>query len=161
INPGNSGGPLLDKTGRLIGVNTSIATPNGGSVGIGFAIPVETVNRVVTELIQTGRSLRPDLGVRLFDERRLRQARYEHGVMIDRLTPKGPADVAGLRGCTYNARGVVTQPGDLIVAINGQSVDNQEDYERIRRELKPGDTIKVKVVRYPNELEVPVTVGGV
>ena len=161
INPGNSGGPLLDKSGRLIGVNTSIATPNGGNVGIGFAIPVDTVNRVVTELIQTGRSLRADLGVKLFDERRLRQARYDHGVMIDRMTPKGPADAAGLRGCTYNARGVVTQPGDLIVAINGQQVDNIEDYERVLRELKPGDPAKVKVQRHPNELEITVTVGGV
>ncbi len=151
----------MDKSGRLIGVNTSIATPNGGNVGIGFAIPVDTVNRVVTELIQSGRSLRPDLGVKLFDERRLRQARYDHGVMIDRLTPKGPAEAAGLRGCTYNARAVVTQPGDLIVAINGHAIDNVEDYERVVRELKPGEVAKVKVKRHPNELEVNVTVGGV
>ena len=161
INPGNSGGPLLDKTGRLIGVNTSIATPNGGNVGIGFAIPVDTVNRVVTELIQSGRSLRPDLGVKLFDERRLRQARYDHGVMIERLVPKGPAEAAGLRGCTFNARAAVTQPGDLIVAINGQVIDNVEDYERVTRDLQPGATAALKIQRYPNELEIPVTVGGV
>ncbi|VTR93904.1 2-alkenal reductase : Uncharacterized protein OS=uncultured bacterium GN=ACD_75C00700G0003 PE=4 SV=1: Trypsin_2: PDZ_2 [Gemmata massiliana] len=161
INPGNSGGPLLDKTGRLIGVNTSIATPNGGNVGIGFSIPVDTVNRVVTELIQSGRSLRPDLGVKLIDERRLRQARYDHGVMIERLVPKGPAESAGLRGCVFGQRGAVTQPGDLIVAINGQTIDNVEDYERVVRELQPGATVTVKVQRYPNELEIPVTVGGV
>ncbi len=161
INPGNSGGPLLDKTGRLIGVNTSIATPNGGNVGIGFSIPVDTVNRVVTELIQSGRSLRPDLGVKLFDERRLRQARYDRGVMIERLVPKGAAESAGLRGCSFNPRGVVTQPGDLITAINGQTIDNVEDYERVVRDLQPGTTATVKVQRYPNELEIPVTVGGV
>lgn len=162
INPGNSGGPLLDKTGRLIGVNTSIATPNGGNVGIGFSIPVDTVNRVVTELIQTGRSLRPDLGVKLFDERQLRRARYDRGVMIDRLVPKGPADAAGLKGCTYSPRGIVTQAGDLIVALNGEKIDDVEDYERVLRSLPVGSEVKVKVVRYPTkELELTVTVGGV
>jgi S1-C subfamily serine protease len=160
INPGNSGGPLLDKSGRLIGVNTSIATPNGGNVGIGFAIPVDTVNRVVPELIQSGRSLRPDLGVKLYDQRRLRKARYDHGVMIDRVTKNGAADKAGLRGVVYNARGVPEQPGDLIVAINGQPVNDMEDYERIVRELKPGDAAKVKIIRGQGEMELTVTVGG-
>ncbi|AWM38965.1 Periplasmic serine endoprotease DegP precursor [Gemmata obscuriglobus] len=162
INPGNSGGPLLDKTGRLIGVNTSIATPNGGNVGIGFAIPVDTVNRVVTELIQSGRSLRPDLGVKLYDERQLRRARYDHGVMIDRVVLNGPADAAGLKGCAYSPRGVVTQAGDLIVAINGEPIDNVEDYERVVRGLPVGGEAKVKIVRFPTkEMELTVTVGGV
>jgi S1-C subfamily serine protease len=160
INPGNSGGPLLDKSGRLIGVNTSIATPNGGNVGIGFSIPVDTVNRVVTELIQTGKSLRPDLGVKLYDERRLRQARYDKGVMIERVVKNGPADKAGLKGVVYNARGAVVQPGDLIVGINDQPVNDVEDYERIVRELKPGESAKVKYVRGTSEAEATVTVGG-
>jgi S1-C subfamily serine protease len=161
INPGNSGGPLLDKSGRLIGVNTSIATPNGGNVGIGFAIPVDTVNRVVTDLIKSGKSLRPDLGLKLYDERRLRQARYDKGVMVERVTKNGPADKAGLVGVEYNARGLVVRPGDLIVAINGQPVNDVEDYERVVRELTPGEQIKVKVVRHPTEREVTLTVGGV
>jgi S1-C subfamily serine protease len=160
INPGNSGGPLLDKSGRLIGVNTSIATPSGGNVGIGFAIPVDTVNRVVTELIQTGRYLRPDLGVKLYDERRLRQARYDKGVMIERVSKNGPADKAGLKGVVYSNRGTVVAPGDLIVAINGQPVNDVEDYERIVRELKPGDAVKVKYVRGTTENEATVVVGG-
>ncbi|MBN9122548.1 MAG: trypsin-like peptidase domain-containing protein [Planctomycetes bacterium] len=160
INPGNSGGPLLDKSGRLIGVNTSIATPNGGNVGIGFAIPVDTVNRVVTELIQTGKSLRPDLGVKLYDERRLRQARYDRGVMIDRVKKDGPADRAGLKGVVYSARGVPVQPGDLILAINGQPINDVEDYERVLRELKPGEPAKVKYVRGTTEAEATVVVGG-
>ncbi len=161
INPGNSGGPLLDKSGRLIGVNTSIATPNGGNVGIGFAVPVDTVNRVVPELIQSGRSLRPDLGVKLYDERRLRQARYDHGVMIDRVTTNGPAAKAGLHGVQYNSRGVPEQPGDLIVAINGQTVNDVEDYERVLRDLKRGESVTVKFVRGTTQMEVSVTVGGV
>jgi S1-C subfamily serine protease len=161
INPGNSGGPLLDKSGRLIGVNTSIATPNGGSVGIGFAVPVDTVNRVVPELIQSGSYLRPDLGIKLYDERRLRQARYDHGVMIERAAKGGPADKAGLRGVTYNARGAVTQAGDLIVAIGNQPINDVEDYERVLRDLKPGDSVAVKYVRGTAEAEATVVVGGV
>jgi len=160
INPGNSGGPLLDKSGRLIGVNTSIATPNGGNVGIGFAVPVDTVNRVVPELIQSRKYLRPDLGVKLYDERRLRQARYDKGVMIDRVVRNGPADNAGLKGAVYNARGGVVQGGDLIVAINGQAVNDVEDYERVVRDLKPGEAAQVKYVRGTAEAEATVTVGG-
>ncbi len=159
INPGNSGGPLLDKSGRLIGVNTSIATPNGGNVGIGFAVPVDTVNRVVPELIKNGKVLRPDLGVKLYDERRLRQARYDKGVMIDRVVKNGPADRAGLKGVVYSGRSV-TQPGDLIVAINGQAVNDTEDYERVVRELTPGEPAQVKFVRGTTEMEASVTVGG-
>jgi S1-C subfamily serine protease len=121
---------------------------------------VDTVNRVVPELIRDGRSLRPDLGVKLYDERRLRQARYDKGVMIDRLTKNGPADKAGLKGVVYNNRGAVVAPGDLIVAINGQAVNDVEDYERIVRDLKPGEPAKVKFLRGANEMEVTVTVGG-
>jgi S1-C subfamily serine protease len=163
INPGNSGGPLLDKSGRLIGVNTSIATtgPHGGNIGIGFAIPVDTVNRVATELIQHGRSLRPDLGIKLYDERRLRQARYERGVMIDRVTAGGAADRAKLRGVVYGPRGAPQAPGDLIVAIAGQAINDVEDYERVVRELKVGDAVKVAFVRGTTEMESTVTVGGV
>jgi len=159
INPGNSGGPLLDKAGRLIGVNTAIASPSGGNVGIGFAIPVDTVNRVVPELIQSGRVLRPDLGIKLYDERRLRQARFDHGVMIERMTPNGPAAKAGLQGIRADSRGRA-EPGDLIVAINGQTIDNVEDYERVVRELKPGEQATVKFIRDKTEQEVTVTVGG-
>jgi S1-C subfamily serine protease len=163
INPGNSGGPLLDKSGRLIGVNTSIATAGGvaGNIGIGFAIPVDTVNRVATELIRNGRYLRPSLGVKLYDERRLRQARYDTGVMIDRVAPGGPAAKAGLRGVKYNARGVPEEPGDLIVGINGQKIDNVEDYERVVHDLKVGQQVKVKFIRGTTEMEATLTVAGV
>jgi S1-C subfamily serine protease len=163
INPGNSGGPLLDKSGRLIGVNTSIATTsaNGGNIGIGFSIPVDTVNRVATELIRSGESLRPDLGVKLYDERRLRQARYDRGVMIDRVAKGRGAEKAGLKGVVYNARGLVAAPGDLIIAINDQPINDVEDYERVVRDLKVGEQAKVKFVRGTTEMELNVTVGGV
>jgi S1-C subfamily serine protease len=161
INPGNSGGPLLDKSGRLIGVNTAITTPstNGGNVGIGFAIPADTVNQVVTQIIQSGRARRPDLGIKLYDQVKLRRARYDHGVMIERTTPNGPADRAGLRGMKVNARSGLAEPGDLIVGINGEAVDNVEDYERIVRKLRPGQPVKLRFVRDDAEREVTVTVG--
>ncbi|MBA4067722.1 MAG: 2-alkenal reductase [Isosphaera sp.] len=162
INPGNSGGPLLDKAGRLIGVNTAIASavPNGGNVGIGFAIPVDTVNQVVTQIIQSGRVLRPDLGVKLFDQQRLRRARYDHGVMVESVVPNGPAAKAGLRGVRVDPRAGKFEPGDLIVGVNDQVVDTVEDFQRAVRGLKPGETAKVKVVRKDGEQEVTLTVGG-
>jgi S1-C subfamily serine protease len=161
INPGNSGGPLLDKTGRLIGVNSAITTPtsNGGNVGIGFAIPADTVNQVVTQIIRSGRPNRPDLGIKLFDQVKLRRARYDHGVMIEQVVPNGPAAKAGLRGVRVNPRTRVAEPGDLIVAIRDEGVDTVEDYERIVRKLKPGEQVTVKFVRDDAEQEVTITVG--
>lgn len=162
INPGNSGGPLLDKSGRLIGVNTAITSPsvNGGNVGIGFAIPADTVNQVVTQVIQSGRALRPELGIKLYDQRKLRQARYDTGVMIEQTAPGGPADTAGLRGIRRNPRTGRADPGDLIIALNSQPIDSVEDYEREVRKLKPGDSVKLKIVRDEAEQEVTLTVGG-
>ncbi len=153
INPGNSGGPLLDKSGRLIGVNTAIATTmeNGGNIGIGFAIPADLVNEVVTEIIQQGRVLRPDLGIKLFDQQKLRRARYDHGVMIESTTPNGPAAKAGLQGIRANAAGRVQQIGDIILSINGEAVESHEDYERIVRKLKPGDTAMLRIARGDSE----------
>jgi S1-C subfamily serine protease len=162
INPGNSGGPLLDKSGRLIGVNTAIAsaTPNGGNVGIGFAIPADTVNEVVTQIIQSGRVLRPDLGIKLFDERKLRHARYDHGVMIEQTTPNGPAAKAGLLGVRRIPGSTVVEPGDIILAMSGQTINSVDDYERSIRRLRPGDQVIVKIVRKEVEQEVTLTVGG-
>jgi S1-C subfamily serine protease len=173
INPGNSGGPLLDRSGRLIGVNTAIATTGegNGNIGIGFALPSDLVNQVVTQIIQHGRVLRPDLGIELVDQQRLRRARFDHGVMIERVIPKGPAEQAGLRGLIASPRRV-EQLGDLILGINGMSVDNADDYEQILRKLKPGEQVKVRILRIewteengrkvPKEVEreVSVTVGG-
>lgn len=162
INPGNSGGPLLDKSGRLIGVNSAITTPsaNGGNVGIGFAIPADTVNQVVTQIIQSGSVSRPDLGIKLFDQRMLRRARYDHGVMIEQTVPNGPADRAGLRGMRLNARTRLAEPGDLITAINGEPVDAVDDYERLVRKLKPGQKARITILRKDVEQDISVTVGG-
>ncbi len=163
INPGNSGGPLLDKSGRLIGVNTAITTPaeNGGNVGIGFAIPADTVNQVVTQIIRNGRALRPTLGIaKLVDQQKLRRARYDHGVMIESLVPKGPAERAGLQGIRVNAAGRIVQVGDIILAINGEPIESHEDFERVQRKLKPGETATLRIQRQDTEMDVVLTVGG-
>ena len=161
INPGNSGGPLLDRVGRLIGVNTSITTPSGGNVGIGFAVPVDTVNSVVTDLIRTGRSQKPDLGVRLYDEKKMRRAGYEKGVMLAEVIPNGPADKAKLRGVRKNPLTGKVEPGDVILAIDGEQIGGTNDFQRIVGKLQPGQTVKVKFLRDETEREATVTAQGV
>jgi S1-C subfamily serine protease len=162
INPGNSGGPLLNKSGHMIGVNTAIASAGGnsGSIGIGFAIPSDTVNQVVTQIIRTGRVLRPDLGIKLYNQRKLRQARYDHGVMIEQTVPNGPAAQAGLHGIRRNPSSGAVEPGDLIIGMNGQPIDSVDDYQRVLATLHPGEQIVLKIVRKDVEKDVTVTVGG-
>lgn len=163
INPGNSGGPLLDKDGRLIGVNTAIATPQegGGNVGIGFAIPVDTVNRVVPELIKNGKLLKPDLGIRLVDQVRLRRAGYDTGVMIAVADAGGPADVAGLRGLVVDRRTGEVTPGDVILKVDGEAVTGNAAFERMMTRHKPGDKLTLTVERDGKTFEVEVTLRGV
>ncbi len=106
INPGNSGGPLLDSAGRLIGINTAIYSPSGASAGIGFAVPVDTVNRVVPQLIRSGRYVRPALGIEVDTalNQRLAELRGEPGVIILRVAPGSAADAAGLKGARLSPR---------------------------------------------------------
>lgn len=161
INPGNSGGPLLDKDGRLVGVNTAIRSPSGGNVGIGFAIPVDTVNTIVPELIRNGKILKPDLGLRLVDERRLRRAGFADGVMILEVSTNGPAARAGLQGLKIDPRTGDVEPGDVILAINGQEVLGNIDFQRKLGQLKIGSTAKLRIDRSGEELEIEVEVRGV
>jgi S1-C subfamily serine protease len=161
INPGNSGGPLLDKDGRLIGVNTAIKSPSGGNVGIGFAIPVDTVNTVVPELIRSGKLFKPDIGVRLVDHRRLRRAGFPKGVMVQDVVPNGPAAKAGLRGVRVDRQTGDVQPGDLILAINGDEVKDNTEFERVLRALPIGGTAKLTIERDDRQLEIEVAVRGV
>ncbi|HET6574154.1 MAG TPA: trypsin-like peptidase domain-containing protein [Fimbriiglobus sp.] len=161
INPGNSGGPLLDKDGRLIGVNSQIATPSGGNVGIGFAIPVDTVNTVVTELIQRGRILKPDLGIKLVDQRTLRRAGFPDGVMIREVEPDSPASKAGLRGLGQDPQTGDVVPGDLILSIDGHQVDNPADLARLVADHKVGDKVRLTIERDDKRSEVEVTLRGV
>jgi len=125
INPGNSGGPLLDSAGRLIGITTAIYSPSGTSAGIGFAVPVDTVNRVVPQIIRHGKYISPSLGIVIDDEtnRRLSLPFNVKGIVILRTMPGSAAATAGLKGVVISRNGNIT-PGDIITAIEGKPVDS-------------------------------------
>jgi S1-C subfamily serine protease len=158
INPGNSGGPLLDKHARLIGLNTAIVSPAGQSSGVGFAIPVNNIRRVIPQLIKYGRVIRADIGI---------LAVYQlegRGLLINKLARNGAATEAGLRGprVEVRRRGVVEQrvidptKADLIVAVDEQKVARFDDLLAYVENKKPGDTVKVRIVREGKSYEVDV-----
>jgi len=141
INPGNSGGPLLDSSGRLIGVNTAIFSPSGASSGIGFAVPVDLVNRVVPQLIASGVYRPPILGIR-FDPRIDALARQNgiSGVIVLSIEPDGPADRAGLRPAERGRNGGVV-PGDVIQKVAGRNVESGADLSAILDDYEGGDEV--------------------
>lgn len=157
INPGNSGGPLLDSAGRLIGVNTLIYSPSGASAGVGFAVPVDTVNRVVPQLVATGKYVRPALGVEVDEQlnRVLTQRLGVKGVAVLRVTPGSGAAAAGLRGVRVEGTRNIT-PGDIIVAVDGVEVDSVARLLAVLDERRVGDTVRLTVIRDGNRVEVPV-----
>jgi S1-C subfamily serine protease len=152
INPGNSGGPLLDSAGRLIGVTTAIKSPTGVSAGIGFAVPVDTVRRVVPQLIKHGKVDHPGLGIAPLDDRIAARMGIS-GVMIRQVAPDGAAAKAGLRGVDPRTQTY----GDIIIAIDGQDVRNLDDLYRRLDQHEVGDTVRVTVIRDEKRMEVPVT----
>jgi len=156
INPGNSGGPLLDSAGRLIGVNTAIYSSSGSSAGIGFAVPVDIVNRVVPQIIRYGRVMRPQLGVRLAEDTVSRRWGLP-GVLILQIEPGSGAEAAGLQGTRIDARGRPSL-GDIIVGIESDSVENADDLMNALEKYQAGDTVTVTVVRGDERLRVPVTI---
>lgn len=156
INPGNSGGPLLDSSGRLIGVNTQIVSSGGAWAGIGFAIPVDTVNWVVPELIAHGRVNRPQLGVTLVEGARLRPR--VDGVLILEVVRNSGADRAGLRGSRRTRQGIVL--GDVITAIEGQPVRSVSDIRAQLERQQPGDTVTVSLLRGEEETEAEVRLSA-
>ncbi|HEX7182416.1 MAG TPA: trypsin-like peptidase domain-containing protein [Thermoanaerobaculia bacterium] len=157
INPGNSGGPLLDSAGRVIGVNTAIYSPSGTSAGIGFAIPVHAVQWAVPSLIAHGRVQRPTLGVELAPDPVLRQAGVE-GALILRVVPGSGAARAGLRGTRRGALGRWTL-GDVIVSVDGEAVKSSGDLLLALEERKPGESVKVEVLRDGRRRETQVVLG--
>ncbi len=157
INPGNSGGPLLDSAGRLIGINTAIYSPSGASAGIGFAVPVDTVNRVVPQLIKGGKYIRPALGIEVDDgvNQRIAELRGVQGVVILRISPGSAAEAAGLKGATVSRDGGIV-PGDTIVAIAGKPVDGVGKLLSTLDDHKVGDVVKVTVLREGKKVDVDV-----
>ncbi|NQV68522.1 MAG: trypsin-like peptidase domain-containing protein [Pseudohongiella sp.] len=156
INPGNSGGPLLNSLGQLIGVNTAIYSPSGASSGIGFAIPVNTVKRVVPELIAYGRVQTPVLGiVQIPQADYYRQLWGIDGVIVmDVVDGSDPARM-GMRGLSRSQRGTI-QLGDVIVDIGGKPVRNENDYADIMEQYKQGDIVKVQTRRDNRLLEYDI-----
>lgn len=158
INPGNSGGPLLDSAGRLIGVNTQIASPSGASAGVGFAVPVDTVNRVVPQLITHGRVLRPELGIAAANEWALRRFGIE-GVLVMAVAPDSPAARAGLRE-TYRDEDGTLVLGDVIQALDGREIASLDDLYAVLEQHEPRDVVKVRVLRGRRTVEVEVTLDA-
>jgi len=159
INPGNSGGPLLDSSGRLIGVNTAIYSPSGASAGIGFAIPVDTVNRIVPQLIKDGKVERPNLGA-VFDERRndaIMRRLGMQGALVLGVEENSPAAAAGLRPTQRSANGLVL--GDVIDQIDGKDVHGVGELNAYLERYNAGDTITLRVVREGAHANVKVTLG--
>jgi S1-C subfamily serine protease len=155
INPGNSGGPLLDSAGRLIGVNTAIYSPSGVSTGIGFAVPVDTVNRVVPQLIRHGRIIRPGLGVRIADDATGRRFGLQ-GVLIMQVEKGSAAETAGLRGTRRDSEGRLLL-GDVIVSINADPITASGDLMNVLEKYAVGTTVTVAVLREGTRVTVPVT----
>jgi len=158
INPGNSGGPLLDKFGRMIGINSQILSPGGeggGSVGVGFAIPVNIAKRVVPQLIQYGEVRRPKLGASLPSVSDLAQRGYkmpvQQGLLIAQVIPGGSAEKAGLHGVTSDGT-----LGDIIVAADGQKMNDLDDLYRLLDRKQVGDVINLEVYRAGRTITVPV-----
>jgi S1-C subfamily serine protease len=173
INPGNSGGPLLDLSGRIIGVNTAIVSPSQASAGIGFAVPVDTLRQVVPELIARGYYPHPWLGVTtvwsLMPERKQileevgMEVPVDSGLLIVEIAPGSPADQAGLRGGQQQVRigrWILPVGGDILTAIDGQPIGSDRDLLRfLDTETLVGQTIQVTIWRDGQQLTIPVTLS--
>ncbi|MBI2319804.1 MAG: trypsin-like peptidase domain-containing protein [Betaproteobacteria bacterium] len=157
INPGNSGGPLLDSAGRLIGINTAIYSPSGASAGVGFAVPVDTVNRVVPQLIARGKYLRPALGVQVDEEinRVVTQRLGVEGVVVLKVSPGSAAEAAGLKGARVGADGSFV-PGDIIIAVDDKPVDGVAKLLARLDDFQVGDTVRLAVLREGRKTELRV-----
>ena len=153
INPGNSGGPLLDSSGRLIGVNTAIFSPSGASAGIGFAVPVDTVLSIVPQLIKFGKIIKPGLGI-IYADRIAQQLRIA-GIVVLEVVPGSAAEKAGLRGATQ-AQGRVLL-GDVILEVDGTPTRNGNELMDVLERHKVGDEVSVRVRRGSGETTLTLT----
>lgn len=153
INPGNSGGPLLDSAGRLVGINTAIASSTGAYSGIGLAVPVDTVNRVVPQLLRKGKVARPGIGIAAASQEIASQIGQDGVIVID-VAPGGAADKAGIVGADVE-RGLL---GDIIVAVNGKDVSSVGELAQQLEQTGIGKTAELTVVRNGQRRQVRVVV---
>src|SRR6202162_5497995 len=166
INPGNSGGPLLNWHGEVIGINTMILSSVGQNAGIGFAIPINTAKAVINDLLTLGRVRRPALGVstipvdpQLADQMGLAA---DYGLLILQVVPGGAADSAGLRGGNERAflgNTPIMLGGDLIVAIDGKKIEDQQELAELMNNHRAGDSVRVTIYRGKRKMDVPVVLG--
>jgi S1-C subfamily serine protease len=152
INPGNSGGPLLDSAGRLIGMNTVIFSKSGSSAGVGFAVPASTIQRVVPQIIRTGRAEELGIGIRIDVERRFERRAGVRGVVVLSVEPGGPAEKAGVKGLERTPLGLTL--GDVIVGIDQTRVDDYDDLYNAFDSHQSGDRVKLKLRRGDQVVEV-------
>lgn len=160
INPGNSGGPLLDSYGEVIGMNTAIASRSGGSDGIGFAIPSNTLARIIPQIIRHGHVLRPNHGIEQVTQ-------TKNGLLITRVQPGGPAEKAGLAAPTVTRRqrgnfvfqSIDKNSAQFIVGINDKKVENADDLLSVIESFKPGDTVTLKIRQGDRMRNVPLVLG--
>jgi len=159
INPGNSGGPLLDSAGRLIGVNTAIYSPSGVSAGIGFAIPVDTVNRIVSELIRYGKVTRPGIGVQIAEEQ-IADRLGVKGILIVDVVPGSAAAKAGIRPTRREGSGRL-RLGDVITAVDGKKVESANGLFILLENYKVGDVVSISLLREGKVIQTKVTLEAV
>ena len=159
INPGNSGGPLLDSAYRLIGIYTSIYSPTGSYAGIGFAVPVDTINRIVPQLIEYGKVIKPGLGINIAPDSFVSTRLNTSGVLILNVIEGGGAEKAGLKATTQSANGKISL-GDIIKKVEGKNVEDSSDLFRILDAKVVGDTVNVTVDRDGKDLNFEVTLGA-
>jgi putative serine protease PepD len=158
INPGNSGGPLLDSHGRMIGINSQILSPSGGSAGVGFAVPVNIAKRIVPQLLRSGEVRRPKLGIGTRDVQALRgqlDLPVADGILIMQVAPGEAAANAGLRGITQTENGDV-EIGDIILGMDGEKIANTDDLYRLLDKHQVGDTVQLQILRNGRRTSVPV-----
>ena len=156
VNPGNSGGPLLDSAGRLVGMTTAIISPSGAFAGVSFAIPVDPINRIVTELIQHGKVVRPHLGVHVAEHALAEQLGVDQGALIMKVVPNSGADRATLRGIGRDTEGNL-RLGDVVVSVDGKAVDSSDDLFTALQDHKVGDIVNVTVVREGEKQDIKAT----
>ncbi len=156
INPGNSGGPLLDSAGRLVGMNTAIVSPSGSSAGIGFAIPVDTINRIVPPLIRGEAPERAGFGITLLPTQYAREFGLEAGVAVFEVMPDSAAAKAGFKAVERDRRSGDITLGDIIVGVDDRVISNQDDLFHALEARKPGDTVTVKLMRDGQLREVKI-----
>ncbi|MEZ5043120.1 MAG: trypsin-like peptidase domain-containing protein [Saprospiraceae bacterium] len=157
INPGNSGGPLLDSSGRLIGVNTAIYSPSGASAGIGFSIPVNVVRWVVPDLIQYGKVKRPVIGFEPAAQQIMQRLGLE-GVLVLEVHPNSPAEKAGIKPTYRNRAGKIIL-GDIITGLNGKKIKSFNDLFLELENFKPGERISLELLQEEQKRTVELTLG--